>query len=365
MCAARRYWLGVFPRVLAEVRRRRALAARIPDPSLRRLALQALTQKRSNLEGAAAFATLAPRSRRPLVVHALVGTQAICDYLDLLCEQPSADPVANGHALHEALLDAVAEQGGKGAGSDCSDYYRHHSHGEDGGYLRGLVASVGSSLAPLPGRSWLTGLTVAAVKRIAAYQAFNHGDSNESYRLFEEWAAREGEACPQLRWWEAGAGAGSTLSLLVLLATAADADIAPSQASAIEHAYFPWIGALHSLLDSLVDRDEDAAQGVRGLIDCYVSPAQAAACMQVIAAEALERVRALPQGGRHTLILAAMASFYVCDVRRPASSELSAAVVPAVLDALGGIAAPSMAMLRVRRSLRVRAQPVLPPASSC
>jgi hypothetical protein len=42
LCTARGYWLGVFPRVAAEIRRRRALAARIPDPTLRRLALLAL-----------------------------------------------------------------------------------------------------------------------------------------------------------------------------------------------------------------------------------------------------------------------------------------------------------------------------------
>jgi tetraprenyl-beta-curcumene synthase len=343
--------------VLVEVRRRRALAARIPDPALRRLALQALAQKRRNLEGAAAFATLAPARRRPFVVRALVGSQAICDYLDLLCEQPSRDPVANGYALHEALMNAVA---GSQAGS--ADYYRHHSLGEDGGYLQGLVRSVDGSLAGLPGRAAVADSIVVAVKRVAAYQALNHGDADGSYRPFERWAAREGKACPHLSWWEVGAGAGSTLGMHVLLATAANAGVGQPQAIAIERAYFPWIGALHSLLDSLVDRGEDIAQGMHGLIECYASPAQAAKRIRLIAGEALERARTLPQGNRHALILAAMASFYLCDLRQPASSRLSTAVVPVVLVALGGLAAPSMAVLRLRSSMQVRGRRQLPPA---
>lgn len=358
MCAARGYWLGVFPRVLAEARRRRKLAARIPDPALRRLALQALDQKRGNLEGAAAFATLAPARQRPLVVRALVDSQTICDYLDLLCEQHNHDPVANGYALHGALLNAVA-----GPEAADADYYRHHAHGDDGGYLRALVQSVGASLTVLPGRPAVAQSILLAARRIAAYQAYNHGDAEGSYRPFERWAIREGEACPQLSWWETGAGAGSTLGLHVLIATAADAAVRRSDATAIEQAYFPWIGALHSLLDGLVDRGEDIVGEMHGLIERYVSPAQAARRMHIIAGEALERAQALPQGSRHTLILAAMTSFYLCDLRRPASSQLSAAVVPAVLDALGGLVAPSMVVLRARRSLQSGSCPELPLAN--
>lgn len=347
MCAARGYWFGVFPRVLAEVRRRRELAERIPDPALRELALRALAQKRNNLEGAAAFATLAGRRQRPLVIRALVGSQTICDYLDLLCEEPNRDPIANGRALHESLLDAVSDGRER---SDC-DYYRHHAHGDDGGYLQGLVQSVSGSLAALPARSRVLAPISLAAERIAAYQSFNHGDAEGSYRPFEQWAAHERKTCPELSWWEAGAAAGSTLTLHVLLAAAADAEVERTDLAAIEQTYFPWIGALHSLLDSLVDRGEDVARGMRGLIDFYVSPTQAAGRMRLIAGEAMQRARALPQGERHALILAAMTSFYLCQLRRSKSSPLPAAVVPVVRDALGRLAAPNMAVLRVRRVL--------------
>jgi len=165
---------------------------------------------------------------------------------------------------------------------------------------------------------------------------------------------REGSPFPDLRWWEAGAGAGSTLGLHVLIGVAGDAGMNRREARAIDAAYFPWIGALHSLLDSLVDCGEDRAMGMRGLIDCYLSPPEAAVRMRTIAREALRRARLLPQGSRHALILAAMTSFYLCDVQS-SSARLPSAVIPPVLEEMGSLATPNMTMLRVRRSLRAAA----------
>jgi tetraprenyl-beta-curcumene synthase len=345
VCAARGYWLSVFPRVAVELRRRRALATRIPDPVLRRLALQALERKGHNLEGAAAFAILAPRPQRPLVVQALVCSQAMCDYLDVLCEQPNRDPVANGYALHDALLDAVATPGFRDP-----DYYRHHPHRKDGGYLRALIDGVSSALVLLPARDAVAAPIARAAKRIASYQALNHCDVRDSYQPFEHWARSEGRSFPDMRWWEAGAGAGSTLSLHVLLGVAADPRVHPRDVSAIDDAYFPWIGALHSMLDSLVDRGEDLAMGARGLIDHYLSAEEAASRMQAITREAITRARSLPRGRRHALIVAAMTSFYLCDLRR-SSSRLANEVVLSIMQELGGLIAPNMAVLRLRRSL--------------
>jgi len=344
-CTARRYWLAVFPRVAREVARRRESASRIPDPALRCLALEALERKRGNLEGAAVFAALVPRGSRPPVVQALVACQATCDYLDLLSEQPTHDPVANGYRLHDALIVATTP------GRAHSDYYLHHSHGEDGGYLRKLVESVREGISSLPLLSLIVEPMRRAAERIAAYQAFNHGDTTGSYEPFERWASSETQPITGLRWWETGAGAGSTLTLLVLIAAAADPSITPTDVPAIENAYFPWIGALHSLLDSLVDHDEDLATGERGLIDCYLSPADAATRMRAIAREALRRAVALPSGRHHALILAAMTSFYICEIHRSASPHAQL-VAPGVLDALGCLAAPTMAVLGARRSLR-------------
>ncbi len=337
--------MAVFPRVLVEVHRRRALAVRIPDPTLRRLALEALDRKRGNLEGAAAFAALVSSESRPFVIKALVACQAICDYLDLLSEQPSADPVANGYRLHEALIVATA------CGEPHRDYYTHHTHGEDGGYLVALVDSARTALSALPSMTSVSESMGRAAERIAVYQSFNHGDARGSYEPFERWAKGATPSSTGLHPWETAAGAGSTLAVLALIASAADPFLQESGAREIEDAYFPWIGSLHSLLDSLVDHEEDIAVDGRALVEYYSSPSDAAIRMRRITREALHRAVALPEGRRHALIVAAMTSFYICELNSSASPHAQL-VAPSVLDAIGGLAGPTMAILGARRSLR-------------
>ena len=119
---------------------------------------------------------------------------------------------------------------------------------------------------------------------------------------------------------------------------------------------------MHSLLDSLVDHDEDLAVEGRALLGYYSSPLEAATRMRTIADEALRRAGSLPRGRSHALIVAAMASFYICEIHRSAS-PYAQLVARSVLDALGGLAAPTMAILGARRSVRrvlsTPAEPVL------
>ncbi len=354
-CAARGYWLSVFPRVRWEIARNRSLAARIPDPVLRRLALGALRRKGANLEGAAALAILAPRDARTRLVRGLVACQALCDYLDVLCEQPSQDPIAAGYELHEHLRDALLS-----AGSDIGRHLR--ARRADGLYLEALVSTVGGALATLPSQAFVTEALERVVGRAIAYQAFSHGDADGSRELFERWARGLSPALDgDLRWWEAAAAAGSTLGLLVMMGVAAEPRLSAAELDAVEDAYYPWVGALHSLLDSLVDRGEDRAMGIPGLIDLYASPADAGERMQAIAHEALERTAGLPRGRRHTLIVTAMTCFYLCDLRG-AGATYAPVIAPALRAELGALAQPNMAVLRLRRTLAVSAntRPIAP-----
>ena len=100
------YLLLVLPSATSELASWRTRAAEIPNPKLRHHALQAL-RKRGNIEGAALFATLAPAAQRRRTIRALVAFQAAYNYLDMLAEQPSADPEANAGQLHRALRWAL------------------------------------------------------------------------------------------------------------------------------------------------------------------------------------------------------------------------------------------------------------------
>jgi tetraprenyl-beta-curcumene synthase len=341
--AARHYWLDVFPYFRCELRRWQARARAIEDPVLRHLALDAQRTKLRSLEGAVAFAAFVPRPAQRPVITALAAYQVIFDYLDTLTEQPNADPIGNGRQLNQALLAALEPR------RVCCDYYAHHRHRDDSGYLEALVEACRAALAKLPSYAAVVAPVRRAAERIVVYQSLNHGDASQSYDAFARWARKETKPHTGLRWWETGAAAGSSLAVLALISATANPILTRQDTDALGDAYYPWIGALHTLLDSLIDRQEDIdGAGQRSLIDYYASPTETAARLEMIATQAVRHARVLPHAYNHAMILAAMASFYLSDPQ--ASTPDARLAKKRVLAAMGGLAAPTMAVLRARRT---------------
>ncbi|HWJ51500.1 MAG TPA: DUF2600 family protein [Solirubrobacteraceae bacterium] len=336
--AALRYWLGVYPHVAREMRHWHARAASIDDPLLRRVALQAQTSKRGNIEGAAAFAVLVPSRNRALAVRMIVAWQAAYDYADLLAEQPCGDRSANARQLHLALLRALQPD------VPHDDYYARFDRSNDGGYLRDMIDTTRAVLGQMSNNRPVLEPAEAAITRIIAYQALNQGDHGALAR----WA--DGQALPDtaLQWWETAAAGASSLAVLALLAAAADPQLSALDIEAIERAYYPWIGALHTLLDSLIDLREDADAGQVSLLAHYGSTEEAGARLQMIAERALTAARGLRRGNLHALILAGMVSLYLTDPE--ASCPEAAPISKRILAVLGGAATPSMLVLRLRRA---------------
>jgi len=332
--AASDYWLSVFPCVNRELARWRELARSIPDLHLRELALATQRGERGNLEGAAAFAVLVPRERRGPVIRAAVGFQALYDYLDTLAEQPAEDPVEQAHRLHQALPAAL-------------DPRRSAPRaGAADGYLDALIAETRSAAACLPSWHAAADEAIAAAERMSGYQSLVHGGSGQSREALASWAQALAPPACGLSWWEAAAGAASSLGVFALLAAAAHSGFARWEAAALHAAYFPWIGALHVLLDSLVDREADLDSGHLSLVAEYESPQQAAARLSVVAERAQAYAQQAGHGERHLLILGAMASFYLSRpaARAPQAREACAGV----LASIGPAAAPAMAVLQAR-----------------
>jgi tetraprenyl-beta-curcumene synthase len=346
--AASRYWLGVFPLLSRELRHWHDHAREIPDPVLRRHALLTQKSERGNLEGAAAFAVLAPRAHRACVLRAVVAFQATHDYIDTLAEQPCADPVANGRQLHLALVAALEPEG------EHADYYEHSAGARDDGYMRKLVDRCRFALRALPSYASVADSALRCARRMVAYQALNHGESSQTRGALAGWASSLTPAGTGLRWWETAAAAASSLSVFALIAAAAQPILESGQAAATESAYFPWIGALHILLDSLIDRGEDAATGQHCLVDHYVSAEEAAVRMSVIATRATLATELLPQSAEHATILAAMTSFYLSSPTASAPGASPAA--ERVRRSMGAIAAPTMVVLKARRAVDGLAQ---------
>jgi tetraprenyl-beta-curcumene synthase len=352
--AARSYWFAVFPRVRREAVQWRARAERIPDPALRRAALANLRAERLNLDGAAAFAAFVPERRRDAVVCAQVALQVAYDYVDTLAEQPCGDPISNGRQLHKVLGAAL---------DPCAppiDYYAHHPQCDDGGYLRDIVEACRAAVGELPSYATVAASVRAAADRMAFYQSLNLSEHQGDHAALARWASALTPPGADLRWWETAASAGSSLGVYVLIAAAAG-PLRADEAVAIDEAYFPWIGALHLLLDSLIDRQEDAVSGQRSLLDYYASPTDAADRMSAIAEESLRRIEVLPQGCRHVLLLAGMISHYLST---PEASRSEAQLASAaVMGRIGVLAAPTMLVMGARRVL-TRGSRVRPPEAA-
>jgi tetraprenyl-beta-curcumene synthase len=339
--AGRRYWLGIYPQVRHEARQLHKRAQQIPDQALRRSALEAQYIKRGNVEGSAAFAAFAPRKHRRAVVRAQVSFQSIYDYVDTLAELPNTNPSQNARQLHRALLAALETRP-----AQTIDYYALHSHHDDGGYLTEIIDTCRTALATLPSLPAVRASAKRVTERIVIYQSLNLTETQGGQKRLAEWART---ALPQgygLHWWETAASAGSSLCLFALIAGAARPHLEASEATAIENAYWPWIGALHSLLDSLVDRDADTAADQRSLLDNYATPREAVCRLRALTREGMRVAKALPHARHHLLILGSMAAHYLTSPEAQALSATEA--THNVLQELGPIVSPAMLVLQTR-----------------
>jgi tetraprenyl-beta-curcumene synthase len=333
------YWTSVFPRVCLHVARWRRRAKRIRDPVLRQLAIEALG-KRGNIEGAAAFAAFSPWRHRGAAVKAASAFQCAYNLLDLLGEQPSADPVGDGRRLHEGLVYALSE------GAPRLDWYELHPQRQDGGFLDGVLDECRAAFARLPTADVVRPWARAAAERIVAFQSLNLSEAQGDHSGLQQWARQATPPGTDLQWWETAAGAGSSLAVHALLAAAARPRLIAGEAQALSEAYFPWIGCLHSLLDNLIDKREDEAAGHRSLL-AYYGPEQAAMRLRTLATRASTAAAALPHPAQHEVMLTAMIANYLSTpeahgVELRGSRE-------AVIATAGPLVKPALAMFEVRR----------------
>ncbi len=381
-----RYWSTVAPVVRAQLTRWERRAREIPDPLLQTLASSKLREERFNVEVAATLATLAPRAYRHAAAEAIVALQVMYDYLDLLTEQPSADPLPDSRCLYGTLPDALTS----GVPPE-GDYYRHHPPCNDGGYLQELVGTVRLALARLPATGAVTEVALRAAERCAEAQVLSHAAAHAEARVqgsqahtagrtepgsgdpwvvdrpargaepgsggsgvaeLELWARREAQGTT-LQWPEYLAGAAaSVIALHALIAAAADRRTTPANAEAIDTVYLS-IGAL-TMLDSLVDHWEDAERGELGYLRCYDSAEQMAVRLASVAAEGKRRARALPDGAHHVMTLVGVLAYYTS---APSAHNAPAlAVTEHMRRELWPLIEPTLALMRAwRLAKRARA----------
>ena len=343
-CTLWRYWATAYPCARRELRRWRRRALAIPDPALRAFACATLRDEDGNAEGAALLALAAPRPHRRRTVRLLVAVQVMYDYLDTLTEQPVRDPLAASRRLHRALTDVLGDRPAP------ADWYAESPWSDDGGYLAMLVATSRELLATLPSRAIVAPGVRRTFERAGESQSRNHAAMLDATGVaaLAAWAGTQGSPEWELRWWELAAAAGSSLAAHALLAAAADPALTPTAAARVEAAYWPWICALNTLLESVVDRDADAVTGNHCYAARYPDADDAAARLAAIASQAARAARGLPDGAHHATVVAAMCCYYLTAPRAAAGER----GLRRVLAPLGPEARMLGTAARVHRRLR-------------
>jgi tetraprenyl-beta-curcumene synthase len=302
--AATRELIWGLPAVAREVRAWRARAVGIPDAAIRQDALSALDSKRGHSDGAGLFCIF-PHPRSHELLRLLVAYETVWDFLDSTNERGAAAGQTNGRQLHLALVEALAPS------RPISDYYCYHPWREDGGYLRALVGVCRESCAEMPSYERIHPLLVREAIR-AQVLAINHDlDPASRDTTLREWATREFPDETEADWFELTGAASASLTIHVLLALTAEPACSAPDITRTFRAYFPWISAATTMLDSYVDQAEDHANGDHSYIAHYPAPQIAARRLRQLIRRSLEEASALPKGEQHTLLVSCMVAMYL------------------------------------------------------
>lgn len=287
-----------------EARTWRTLARVIPDFPIRLNAVSALARKRGHTDGAALFSVI-PQRRDGNLLRLLVAYEIIWDFLDSVNESGAGAGQDNGRQLHLALIEALDP-----ARRIC-EHYREHPWRDDGGYLRKLVEICRQSARTLPAYERVRAMAVREATR-AQVLAINHDlDAEARDAGLRRWAEREFPRALGVSWFELSGAASASLTVHVLLALASTATCSRRDVERARDAYFPWISAATTMLDSYVDQAEDLENGDHSYVAHYASPERAVSRTQELIRRSLEEAGRLPDGERHILIVACMVAMYL------------------------------------------------------
>ncbi|WCN36525.1 tetraprenyl-beta-curcumene synthase family protein [Aneurinibacillus uraniidurans] len=308
-----RLYRHIFPAVKAEISRWRTQAEQIPDSELRRQALDSIKNKTFHCEGGCVYVS-AEMERAPQLIRLIVAYQTISDYLDNLCDRSTSAEADNFTRLHQAMLDAVSGEHPR----DVDYYYAYNAEKDDGGYLRDLVATCQAEIARLPQYALVRQYVIELASLYCDLQIHKHvtPEQRES-RLFVWWQEKR-HLAPLLEWQEFAAATGSTLGVFHLFQVASSHTLTAGRAQAIREAYFPWVCALHILLDYLIDLEEDQLGGDLNFISYYGNEQHIYRRLHYIVEQAQQHVEVLPDAKFHRMIIDGLLGLYLSDgkVRR-------------------------------------------------
>lgn len=281
--------------------RERALA--IPDPQLRAEALSSIDRKAYHVAGACILATFLPPDESRKYVAIVTPLETIYDYLDNLCDRHPEVGVEAYPVLHLAIADALDPT------APLRDYYARGPAGDDGGYLRDLVKRTQAALANVPHLDLLVPYFARAASLYGEMQTHKHYPTGEREQRCVAWYERHRDGYADIDWHEFASAAGSQFHvygpLFEALLDRRDA------IAGTYNAYFPYVSALHVMLDAFIDQAEDREHGELNFSRVYGSALALRTRVRSLLEAAKVRLRALPGDRAHRFVLDVMTLFYL------------------------------------------------------
>lgn len=298
-----RFMTRIVPLSAASLEAIRERAQMIPDEQLRAEALSSVDRKAYHVAGACILATFLPPDAARNYVAIVAPLETIYDYLDNLCDRHPDVGVEAYPVLHLAIADAL------NPGAPLRDYYARGPSGDDGGYLRDLVARTQRALAVAPHLDLLTPHFAHAATLYGEMQTHKHYPAGERERRCVAWYEGHRDRYADIDWHEFACAAGSQFHVYGPLFEAfrdrRDA------ISGTYDAYFPYVSALHVLLDAFIDQAEDREHGELNFSHVYGGAGALRSRVRSLFASAKARLRVLPGDRAHRFVLDVMTLFYL------------------------------------------------------
>jgi tetraprenyl-beta-curcumene synthase len=305
----------ILPGVSAELKRWQQTAGRIPDPELRKQALASLASKKFHCQGGAVYA-IPNKLWRKLLIRLIVAFQTISDYLDNLCDRSTSMDPEDFRALHQSMLDAVDPS------MPQHDYYAFRAEREDGGYLAELVRECQACISKLPSYLTVYPNVRELVSLYGDLQVYKHIRRDLREEALLNWWKLHSRHFPDLEWNEFAAATGSTLGVFMLFLAASDPVLSVNETIKIRQAYFPYVCALHILLDYWIDQEEDRVGGDLNFCFYYPDGETAARRIEDVARKARSHVSGLQSASFHRMIIEGLLALYLSDPKVSSQQEV-------------------------------------------
>lgn len=310
-----RVYRYVLPEVKEQLQGWLTVSQRIPDPELRKQAIDSITHKEFHCQGGAIYAS-ANLSMRKHLIPLIVAFQTISDYLDNLCDRSTSLDPKDFRLLHQSMLDAIDPN------ATLSNYYALRNEQDDGGYLHELVMMCQNCIRFLPSYK----LTEQSIRKFVSLyidlQVYKHINIELREKALINWWNEYQTSFPELSWNEFASATGSTLGVFMMFLASADPNLSEQEVERIHDAYFPYVGGLHILLDYLIDQEEDKLGGDLNFCTYFSSMNETTERIAFMVENARSKILSLEHPNFHRMIIEGLLALYLSDPKVKSQPEV-------------------------------------------